>query len=684
MWAQELALEEIQLHLVPFWVQIRGVPLYLITEENARRLARNGVAGYGEWMKTAAVRDIQKNSRPLVSFQGERRLAGTTREEARRGEHGRQVDASIIMERFFKRKSSSGSGSSNNVDSSNTVGSSRTPSSRQSQLDDVLGNLQADPGLRTRIIDYDANMRDEVRRLYLQKGPCQPKGHNFPITNMSGINRRFIPQWFDEFDWLEYSVSKDAAFCLYCYLFKTNFEQVGSEAFTGDGFKNWKKGRERFKMHVGPVGSVHNKAREAATNLMNQATHIETAVSKHSDQAHNNDKVREVVMENAPGNLKLLAPSIQKEIVNSCALETLDAIMDGLKDRFFSILVDEARDVSVKEQMAMVLRYVDDNGHVIERFVGIQHVTDTTSSSLKDAIDTLFSHYGLSISKLRGQGYDGASNMRGELSGLKTKILREQPCAYYVHCFAHQLQLALVAVAKNNIDIASFFSTANNVVNHVGASCKRRDSLRGQLQEELVIAFENDCLIMGRGLNQETSLKRAGDTRWNSHYGTLISIISMFSSVVHVLQMVIDDNPNESAGEANTLMRVILTFEFVFHLFLMKVILGLTNDLSQALQRKDQEIVNAMALVKSCKEKLYWMRNNGFDALVDEVSSFCEKHHIDVPNMEEAFILPGRSRRYAPIKTNRHHYRVELFIYVIDEQITELEDRFNEVLVYDP
>ncbi|CAN6561403.1 unnamed protein product [Malus baccata var. baccata] len=384
-------------------------------------------------------------------------------------------------------------------------------------------------------------------------------------------------------------------------------------------------------------------------------------------------------MENAPGNLKSLAPSIQKEIVNSCALETLDAIMDGLKDRFFSILVDEARDVSVKEQMAMVLRYVDDNGHVIERFVGIQHVTDTTSSSLKDVIDTLFSRNGLSISKLRGQGYDGASNMRGELNDLKTKILREQPCAYYVHCFAHQLQLALVAVAKNNIDIASFFATANSVVNHVGASCKRRDSLKGQLQEELVIAFENDCLITGRGLNQETSLKRAGDTRWNSHYGTLISIISMFSSVVHVLQMVIDDNPNDSAAEANKLMRVILTFEFVFHLFLMKVILGLTNDLSQALQRKDQEIVNAMALVKSCKEKLYWMRNNGFDALVDELSSFCEKHHIDVPNMEEAFILPGRSSRYAPIKTNRHHYRVELFIYVIDEQITELEDRFNEV-----
>ncbi|KAI5340365.1 hypothetical protein L3X38_019639 [Prunus dulcis] len=595
-----------------------------------------------------------------------------------------------IMERFFKRKSSLGS--------SDSVGSSRTSSSRQSELDEVLANLQADPGLRIRMIEYDANIRDEVRRAYLQKGPCQPRGHCFPQSNISGINRRFIPQWFDEFDWLEYSVSKDAAFCLYCYLFKSNFEQVGSEAFTGAGFKNWKKGRERMKVHVGPVGSVHNKAREAATNLMNQNTHIETAVSKHSKQARmayrrcliasikctkfllrqglsfrgndesatssnrenylellqfladNDEKVKEVVLENAPGNLKLVAPKIQKDIVNACARETLDVIMSGLKDRFFSILVDEARDISVKEQMAMVLRYVDDKRHVIERFVGVQHVTDTTSSTLKDAIDIFISSNGLSFSKLRGQGYDGASNMR-----------------------------ALVAAAKKNIDIASFFTTTNSVVNHVGASCKRRDALRAQLQEELVIAFENDCLITGRGLHQETSLKRAGDTRWSSHYGTIISIISMFSSVIHVLQMIIDDNPNDSAGEANKIQREMLTFQFVFHPFLMKAILGLTNDVSQALQKKDQEIVNAMALVKSCKEKLHWMRNNGFDALVEEVSSFCDKHHIDVPTMDEAFVLPGRSRRNAPIKTNRHHYRVELFIYVIDEQLTKLDDRFNEV-----
>jgi hypothetical protein len=47
--------------------------------------------------------------------------------------------------------------------------------------------------------------------------------------------------------------------------------------------------------------------------------------------------------------------------------------------------------------------------------------------------------------------------MRGELNGLKTLILNENSSAYYVHCFAHQFQLTLVAVAKNHIQIATFF-----------------------------------------------------------------------------------------------------------------------------------------------------------------------------------------------------------------------------------
>ena len=88
----------------------------------------------------------------------------------------------------------------------------------------------------------------------------------------------------------------------------------------------------------------------------------------------------------------------------------------------------------------------------------------------KATIEFLFCKYALSLSRLHGQGYDGASNMQGEFNGLKTLILKENKLAFYVHCFAHQLQLTLVAIANKHTDIAEFFSLVSKIVTIVGAS----------------------------------------------------------------------------------------------------------------------------------------------------------------------------------------------------------------------
>ena len=98
--------------------------------------------------------------------------------------------------------------------------------------------------------------------------------------------------------------------------------------------------------------------------------------------------------------------------------------------------------------MVVVLRYVDKCGIVKERFVGLVHVRETTSVYLKSSIDTLFAELKLSLKQVRGQGYDGASNMRGEFNGSQSLIMRESHTTYYVYCFAHQLQLVLVAVVR--------------------------------------------------------------------------------------------------------------------------------------------------------------------------------------------------------------------------------------------
>jgi hypothetical protein len=198
--------------------------------------------------------------------------------------------------------------------------------------------------------------------------------------------------------------------------------------------------------------------------------------------------------------------------------------------------------------------------------------------------------------------------MRGELNGLKTLILNENSSAYYVHCFTHQFQLTLIAIAKNHIQITTFFSLVNSIFNVVGASCKRRDILREKQIAKVVEVLQNNEMSTGRDLNQEMNIKRPNNTRWSSHFGAIVSLITMFSSVIDTIE---DGLNSEQRAESNILIQSLQTFDFIFNLHLMKNILGITNELSQTLQRKNQDILNAMKLIKISKLRLQVMREDG-------------------------------------------------------------------------
>ena len=58
-------------------------------------------------------------------------------------------------------------------------------------------------------------------------------------------------------------------------------------------------------------------------------------------------------------------------------------IREEIGDSKFSILVDETCDVAKREQMALILRFVDKNGILQERFFDLIHVANTRSFTLK-------------------------------------------------------------------------------------------------------------------------------------------------------------------------------------------------------------------------------------------------------------------------------------------------------------
>ncbi|KAG8660787.1 hypothetical protein MANES_02G192750v8 [Manihot esculenta] len=229
---------------------------------------------------------------------------------------------------------------------------------------------------------------------------------------------------------------------------------------------------ERLREHVRDHNSDHNRCSLACQDLMNQAQHIEESISKQSEKskieccclafrgndeyegslnkekfiellkvlASFNEKINNVALKNAPENLKLIAPSIQKDIINICVVETTNVIIRDVEDDLFSIL-----------QMGVVIRYVNKFGCVVERFLGIVHINDTSASSLKKTIESLFSTH-------------------GEFNGLKSLILRENSSVCYIHCFAHQLQLTLIAIAKKHSNISIFFYIVARLCNIVGGS----------------------------------------------------------------------------------------------------------------------------------------------------------------------------------------------------------------------
>ena len=77
-------------------------------------------------------------------------------------------------------------------------------------------------------------------------------------------------------------------------------------------------------------------------------------------------------------------------------------IRKELGDGKFCILVDEALDESDKEQMAIILRYVDCDGYIREPFFEVVNVMETTTVTLKKEICNVLARYDLLVENIRG------------------------------------------------------------------------------------------------------------------------------------------------------------------------------------------------------------------------------------------------------------------------------------------
>ncbi|XP_074283799.1 uncharacterized protein LOC141608336 [Silene latifolia] len=214
--------------------------------------------------------------------------------------------------------------------------------------------------------------------------------------------------------------------------------------------------------------------------------------------------------------------------------------------------------------------------------------------------------------------------------------------------------------------------------NLVGSSPKRKEILKERQAEQVLKEIEVGEIESGSGLNQELGLSRPGDTRWHSHFKTILRVLTMYSSILDAIDTIGEISSGADTVKAESISYALRTFDFVFVAQLMVTIFGVTNELNIALQKKEQDIVNAVKLVDVTKGSLQRIRDNGWDAHLEKVSTFCFKNGIDIPNMDDLYVILGRHRRDRREVTNLQHFRGEVFLSVIDQILSEFNDRFNK------
>ena len=174
-------------------------------------------------------------------------------------------------------------------------------------------------------------------------------------------------------------------------------------------------------------------------------------------------------------------------------------------------------------------------------------------------------------------------------------------------------------------------------------------------------------------------MQRPEDGIWSSHIKSICSLIKIYGATCLVLENIaLDGSTYSQRGDATFSFKLLMSFDFVFFLHIMKNVMGIIDVLCQALQQKSQDILNAMHLVTSTKTLIQKLRDDGWETLLEEVTSFCKHQDIEVPDMDTCFSSVGRSRRKTKSVTVEHHYRVDIFTAIIDQQLQELNNKFNE------
>ena len=556
-----------------------------------------------------------------------------------------------------------------------------------------------------------------------REAPNQPKLAEYPKTN----GRRFSAKAYEKKPWVEYSIKEDAIYCFCCRHFsltRNHGNTSDNVVFVDTGMNNWKKLFERIEKHE--ASEAHNEANRSWTKykaiecgtsesiattlysnrkeaIAENRLHIVTlakvacALARQGlpfrghdehDDSHNRGNFIEILEMMTEGNPDLqqklkrrygsyLSPDYQNSLISILADLLREQTRCSIK-KYWAICADETKDLSKKEQLGLIIRFIDSNAIIREETFGSTHLEQLDAASLANAIKDLVEKHGLDWSTCVAQCYDGASVMSGACNGVQAILKGFAPQARYIHCHAHRLNLVLVQSIASCPEVRNFFSCIQALYVFLSRSAPRHELFLRTQQE--------------RG-EKKIELERLADTRWCYWFSSIQKIRTRLGAILETLRVISDEaNSTEDRSEASGLLATI-DAKFLLILEIMSSILGSVDIASRQLQSKSLVLSGVNSLLQAVQQQVLELRSEErWFKMVEATKSLCKQHSIQIEKPRRSVAISRRLLDFYVETTvgararNRTEedrdifqtYRSDILYFIVDRVTSELRQRFGE------
>lgn len=478
-----------------------------------------------------------------------------------------------------------------------------------------------------------------------------------PEQRRHGKTRRFRTEWYSSFPWISVCVARKAILCYFC-VFATLCQLIPTQkvpsSFATTGFQNWQKASSKLNQH--DKSDMHASAMMAVRHLMqkdsigkslgqqNEAVKEERrtillkelsslvfllrqglSVRGHEEIEGNLRQLMLLRAEDIGDSIKVwvsngnyMSHDIINELITYIGQATLRRIINDVRAAGnYAILVDETRDVSNKEQLTLIIRWVDNEFEIHEDFVGFMSMDKVDSESLTGAIKDVLVRCMLPLSNCRGQGYDGASAMMGKFTGVAARIRKEVPSAVAVHCLAHCLDLCLQEVVRRVRLARQALDAAREIIKVITSSPKRG---------ALFAMFKAESSPGGPGL------RPLCPTRWTVRNVAIGALLRNYQSAYETIDHVNQDLAGENSSRAGGVLELMKQFATYFGLKVLYAIFSGLEQVSRTLQSKEINIQEARLSVRLGRKYLAGLRN---DEVFMDIFKKAQKEADDLGFVEE-------------------------------------------------